>query len=189
MLDKTKVLGVGAFALTLFLFAGCGRDKALDPLSNFVYDGPYPDTGTVVADVDPAYTRLQYFVVHVELADPNLSMLPSRDAWTILDINGTYVISDPGGHVLAPLPPLNQSTTAVVSSRAGLRYPITLVEKTWIETNCAGFIGTIDEAVVTLAATLRASRNRDGFEKQVPISFSYKLADANQPAYGHLNVP
>lgn len=180
MSRKMRVLGVGAFALTLFLFSGCGRDKALDPYSTFIYDGPYPEV--VVADVEPASTRYQYFLVHIELLDPNLSILPSRDAWTVQGMVGTYTIDDPQGHVLAPLPPLNQTTTATVSSQAQLRYPITILEKEWLEDNCAGFIDTDDEATVTLNATMTATRNRDGFTKTIPITFSFTLKDSNQPA-------
>jgi len=187
MLNKTKGLGVGAFALALFLFTGCGRDKALDPFSSFIYDGPYP--ATVVADVTPAYDRLQYFMAHIELTDPNLSLLPSRDAWTIQGINGTYAIADPGGTILAPLPPLAQTTTAVVSSRSQLRYPVPLLTKAWIDANCAGLIGTTDIATVTLTATMTATRNRDGQPKLVPITFIFTLQDISQPVYGHLNVP
>jgi len=175
MRKLSLISGVGALALTLLLLAGCGTDKNLSPYSILIYDGPYPTT--VIVDVDPAYTRLQYFAFHIDLADPNLSILPEQDAWTIDSCTGTVTIDDPGGHILAPLPPISNTNAATVNSRSQLRYPIDLITKEWLETNAQGFVGTTDEATVTLNLVFQTHRNRDGNTQVFPVTWSYTIKD------------
>jgi len=169
------ILGVGALALTLVLLAGCGKDKNLTPYSNLIYDGPYPPNQTI--DVLPAYSHLQYFTFHIELEDPNLSILPDQDAWTIDRCTGPVTIVDPGGHILAPLPAISQLIPAVANSRSATRYSIDLVSKTWLETNAQGFVGTTDEATITLTLVFQTHRNRDGLQRNFPVTWSYTMKD------------
>lgn len=168
-------LRVGALALTLLFFGACGSDDNLMPYSELYYDGPSP--AELVVDVDPAVSRLQYFTFHIELNDPNLSVLPAQDAWTIQGMTGTFTISDPGGHVLAPLPDVDSTTTAQVASRATFRYPISLITDEWMEENAQGFVGTTDEATVVLTGVISTRRNRDGLQRNFPIVFTFTLKD------------
>lgn len=166
---------VGALALTLLFFGACGSDKNLSPYSELYYDGPYPVI--VVADVDPPNDRYQYFNFHIELSDPNLSIVPSQDAWIVEAVTGTYSVDDPGGHILAPPPDLNQTLQMGVVSRSGSRAQITLVTEDWLTDNAAGLIGTTDIATVTLTATFTSHRVRDGLQRSFPVTFSYVLRD------------
>lgn len=175
MRHLSRIMGVGALALTLLFLAGCGKDKNLSPFSNLIYDGPYPPTAVI--DVQPAYSHLQYFSFYIELEDPNLSVLPAEDAWTIDSCTGTVTIDDPGGHILAPLPSIDQSDDAQVTTRSPVRYPINLITKEWLETNAQGFVGTADEATVTLNLTFQTYRNRDGYAKVFPVTWSYTIKD------------
>lgn len=175
MRNLSRFTGVGALALTLLFLAGCGKDKNLSPYSNLIYDGPYPST--VVVDASPAYSRVQYFLFYIELPDPNLSILPSQDAWTIDSCTGTATIDDPGGHILAPLPDINVTVAGTVSSRTPLQYTIDLITKEWLETNAQGLVGTTDEATVTLNLTFQTHRNRDGLVQVFPVTWSYTIKD------------
>jgi len=175
MRKLSLITGVGALALTLLLLSGCGTDKNLNPYSELLYDGAYPANLTM--DVNPAYTRLQYFTFHIELNDPNLSVLPSQDAWTIDSCTVTQTVVDPGAHLLAPLPDITGNTGITVSSRSAFRYPIDLMSKEWLETNAQGFVGTTDEATVTLHLLFQTHRNRDGFAKTFTVTWSYTMKD------------
>ena len=175
MLNKNWCLRVGAVALTLLFFGACGSDKNLSPYSQLFFDGPYPTN--VVADVDPAYDRIEYFEFHIELEDPNLSIVASQDAWTVDGVTGSYSIDDPGAHILAPLPDVNMTNSLTVTSASRARYVIQILTKDWLETNAQGLVGTTDTATVTLTGTFTAHRNRDGIQRSFPFTFSFVLQD------------
>jgi hypothetical protein len=173
MTNSTKVLGVGAIALALLFCMGCGHDKNLDPLSDLVYSGPDPATQAIV--VNPANTHLEYFDFHITLNDPNLSLLP-KDAWTIDSCTGTFAISDPNGHNIAPLPAVNLTNATQVTSSSTTRYSITLVTQDWVAApEVQSLVGTSDIVTVTLNATFKAHRNSDGLQKTIPVTWSFTL--------------
>lgn len=175
MRSLSRLFGVGACALTLLFFAGCGHDKNLSPTSDLIYDGPYPATQDI--DVNPPFTHLEYFLFHIVLSDPNLSIIPA-DAWVIDSATGTFATVDPNHHLLAPLPDVNIASPTVISSRTNSQYAITLMTQDWLTTNAPATPpwGT-DVVNVTLTMTVRAHRNRDGVQKTFPITWSFTLRD------------
>jgi len=173
MTHSSKVLGVGAIALTLLFYMGCGHDKNLDPLSDLVYDGPDPAAQAIV--VNPPYTHLEYFDFHITINDPNLSLLP-KDAWTIDSCTGTFAISDPNGHNIAPLPAIAITNPTQIASSMASRYSVTLVTLDWMSApEVQSLVGTTDIVTVTINAIFRAHRNSDGLQKTFPVTWSFTL--------------
>lgn len=173
MTNSMKMLGVGAVALTLLFCTGCGHDKGLDPLSDIVYDGPVPATQAIV--VSPASMHLEIFDFHITLNDPNVSLLP-KDAWTVDSCTGTFTISDPNGHNIAPLPAVNVTHPTQVPSSSPSGVAVTLTTLDWMAApEVQSLVGTTDVVAITLNATFRTHRNSDGLQKTFPVTWSFTL--------------
>jgi len=164
-----------AAGLALVLGLSCGSDEDLDPISELHFKKA--DPGTFQADADPTYSRIIYFVFQIQLSDPALSVLP-MDAWTIDRYDVAYsLVSDPGGHLLGLPEDLSERAGASVTPGIQTRFPITMIQDTYLADNAAGFIGTGDVATVQARVTFKTHRNRDGAGKILSTSYTFTIGD------------
>lgn len=168
-------LRVGALALTLILvLIGCGKDKYSSPISDIEYVGPKPKTLKV--DVNPSKTYVQYFKFKLAMSDPNQSTL-DKDHWTIEGCRGYFTVDTVTSPFIEPLPNIDVRNSFPIATTYPSSFPITLITKEWIESNCLSLRGTTTIVPVTVHLQFYAHRNSDNFRVVIPVEFSFTIGD------------
>jgi hypothetical protein len=175
-MKKKRTLHLGALTtLLLFLFAGCGTNKNIDPVSDLKLHGADPPTINV--GVNPPQIHVTYFVFTVTVHDPNLSLVPA-DAWIISSYDITYqLLSDPGHHIQSLPASEHKKTHTKVQPGQVNKVAVTIVSDTWVQDNAAGFIGTSDTAIIKAHVVFHAYRQRDGATKDLATKFLFTVGN------------
>lgn len=174
-MKKKRLSQLGLALVAALLFAGCGTDKKLEPVSELVLQGADPPSLNVA--VNPPLTRLTYFIFRIKLSEKSLSMVPS-DAWTVDSYDISYTLqSDPGGHLVA-LPTTQRMTPrSKVTPGIDLRLPVTIITDGYLRDNAQGFVGTTDSAIVKAHLVFHAHRNKDGFRQSNAARFIFTIGN------------
>jgi len=174
-MKKKRLSQLGLAVVAALLFAGCGTDKNLEPISELVLQGADPPSLNVA--VNPPVAAMTSFVFRIRLNEKSLSLVPS-DAWTVDSYDISYTLeSDPGGHLAAPPPSVHMTPRSKVTPGVDLRLPVTIVTDGYLRESAQGFVGTTDAAILKAHLVFHSHRNKDGFKQANPARFLFTIGN------------